>query len=304
MLRLTGMVAAVFTPMRPDGSLHLDPVGPIVDHLVGEGVGGLFACGSTGEGPSLSTEERLATAAAYVEAAAGRLPVVVHVGHTSLAEARTLAAHAQQIGASAVAAVAPYYFRPSSVENLVDCLAEITAAAPELPFYYYHIPGLTGVRLDMLELLRQAAERLPTLAGIKYTDATVDEFQTLLDFQDGRFDVLFGRDEMLLSGLAAGAGGAIGSTYNFAAPLYGRLIQAFRRGDLEVARRCQAQSVAMIRVLFRYGAMPAFKATMHLIGLDCGPPRLPKIPLTPDELTMLQSDLESIGFFTWARPQG
>jgi len=303
MLRLTGLVAAVFTPMRTDGSLQLDPVGPIVDHLVGEGIGGLFACGSTGEGPSLSTEERLATAAAYVEAAAGRLPVVVHVGHTSLAEARRMAAHAQQIGAAAVSAVAPYYFRPSSVENLVDCLAEITAAAPELPFYYYHIPSLTGVRLDVLELLRRAAERLPTLAGIKYTDATVNEYQTLLEFQEGRFDVLFGRDEMLLSGLAAGAGGAIGSTYNFAAPLYTRLIRAFRQGNLEEARQCQARSVAMIRVLLRYGALPAFKTAMRLIGLDCGPPRLPNVALTPDEEALLQNDLESIGFFTWARPQ-
>ena len=175
--RITGLVAATFTPMHADGSLNLAQVAPLVDRLLQEGISALYVCGSTGEGPSLSTEERQQTAAAYVEAAAGRLPVVVQVGHCSLADACRLAAHAAQIGADAISSVPPWYFRPGSVEVVVDCLAQIAAAAPGLPFYYYHIPSLTGVAPDMVEFLRQAGPRLPTLVGVKYTAPTVDEFQ-------------------------------------------------------------------------------------------------------------------------------
>lgn len=299
--RLTGLVAAAFTPMHPDGSLNPDQAGPIVDYLVDQGLSAIYVCGSTGEGPLMTIEERKATAAAYVRAAAGRLPVVVQVGHGSLAEARGLAAHAQQIGADAVSAVAPYYFRPGSVQVLLDCLAEITAAAPGLPFYYYHIPAITSVGLDMVELLRRAAKKVPTLAGIKYTAPTLDEFQALCEFDGGRFDILHGRDEMLLAGLATGARGAIGSTYNFAAPLYHRLIAAFERGDLDEARRCQALSVAMIRAIFDCGGQAGLKVAMNLIGPDCGPVRLPLVSFSPEQTGKLKREFEAIGVFDWAR---
>lgn len=185
MMHLSGLIAATFTPMHADGSLNLAMAGPIVDHLIHSGVSGLYVCGSTGEGPLLTTAERKETAAAYVEAAAGRLPVVVQVGHSSVIEARELAAHAQQIGANATSAVAPYYFKPSSIGTLVDCLAEIAGGAPKLPFYYYHIPELSGVHANMVELLRHAPSKMPNFAGIKYTAPLVNEFQTLIDLSNG-----------------------------------------------------------------------------------------------------------------------
>ena len=299
--RIRGLVAATFTPMRADGSLWLDQVGPVVDRLVDEGISALYVCGSTGEGPSLTIEERQQTAAAYVRAAAGRLPVVVQVGHTSLAEARRLAAHAAGIGADAISAVPPWYFRPDSAEAVVDCLAEITAAAPGLPFYYYHIPSFTGVAPDMVRLLRCAGPRLESLVGVKYTAPTVDEFQALIELDGGRYDILFGRDEMLLSGLGAGARGAIGSSYNFAAPLYRRLIDAFEQGQSTEARSHQARAVEMVRLLLPYGILPAFKTVMGLVGPDCGPCRLPLRRLTAEETSRLAADLKAAGFFEWGR---
>jgi N-acetylneuraminate lyase len=298
--RLTGLVAATFTPLRPDGALKLAMAKPVVEHLIRSGISGLYVCGSTGEGPLMTTEERKAAAAAYVEAAAGRLPVVVQVGHSSVVEARQLAVHAQQIGANAISAVAPYYFKPSSVGTLADCLAEIAGGAPQLPFYYYHIPVLSGVNFDMVELLGQAPAKMPTFAGIKYTAPTIDELQALIAFEDGRFDILFGRDEMMLSGLAAGAKGAVGSTYNFAAPLYRRIIAAYQRGDVDEARRCQGLSVAMIRIILRYRGHAGLKGTMSLHGLDCGPNRLPTVTLTPQELAEMRRELDALGFFEWA----
>jgi N-acetylneuraminate lyase len=298
-MHLTGLVAATFTPMRPDGSLNLAMAKQVVDHLVDSGVSGLYVCGSTGEGPLLTTEERKKTAAAYVEAAAGRVPVVVQVGHSSVVEARELAAHAEQIGADATSAVAPYYFKPSSVDALLACLVEIAGGAPKLPFYYYHIPELSGVTVNVVELLRQAPSRMPTFAGIKYTAPFINEFQTLIAASQGRFDILFGRDEMLMSGLAGGATGAVGSTYNFAATLYLKVVAAFARGDVVEAKRCQGQAVAMVNILLRYRGHAGLKTAMKLIGLDCGPTRLPIISLRPEEAESLRRELEGIGFFGW-----
>ncbi len=113
--------------------------------------------------------------------------------------------------------------------------------------------------------------------------------------------MLFGSDEMLLSGLCGGAHGAVGSTYNFAAPLYHKIIHAFEGGDLTEARRLQGLSVKMLRHLFDYGGHPAFKAMMKFIGLDCGPSRLPLVTLRSDQLATLESEMEALGFFDWAR---
>lgn len=301
--RYIGLFAAVFTPMCRDGSLNPAQTQQMVDYLLRAQISGLYVCGSTGEGPSLSSDERRAVAAAYVEAASGKLPVVVQVGHNSLAEACALASHAQAVGADAISALPPLYFKFSSLDTLIDCLSEIASAAENLPFFYYHIPSMTGMDFDMVEFLRRGCKRLPNLAGIKYSDTAIQEYQACLRFAPQRFSILFGCDEMLLSALSVGAAGAVGSTYNFAGPLYNRIIKAFKRGDLTEAQKCQALSVDMIHILSRYRGQPAFKAAMKLIGVDCGPNRLPLETLKPEEVKAMEAELDEIGFFDWALPQ-
>jgi N-acetylneuraminate lyase len=297
--RLAGLVAATFTPLRADGSLHLERIPDVVDRLERDGVVGLYVLGSTGEGASLTAGERMAVAEAYVEAARGRLRTVIQVGHNSVAEARAFAEHAQRIGADAVSAMPPSYFKPGSVDALVDSLAEIARGAPELPFYYYHIPPLTGVDPDMGEFLDAAAERLPTLAGIKFSDCRLHDLQLCQRHRSGALDVVFGVDEMLLAAVALGVRGAVGSTYGFAAPLYLRVIDAFDRGDLERARSDQALAAEMVRIILRHCGRAGLKAVMSLIGLDCGPYRLPQTTAAPDDVARMARALEAIGFFEW-----
>lgn len=298
---MTGLVPATFTPMHDDGSLNLAQVAPIVERLLAFKVMALFACGTTGESASLSTPERKATLEAYIAAAAGRIPVVAHVGHTAIIESRDLAAHAQRSGAAAIAATPPFFFRPASVDALVICIAEIASAAPDLPFYYYHIPHMTGVSLDMVDFLRQAGDRIPTLAGIKYTAPTLYEFQSCAAQDGGRFNMVFGTDEMLLSGLAAGARGAVGSTYNLGAPLYHEIISLFAGGKLAEAQALQLISAKMVEAVKRYRPLPALKAMMKIAGVDCGPTRNPLIAMTDLELEGLRQELVDIGFLRWMR---
>lgn len=292
-----GLLAAPFTPLRANGDLNLELIPALVDQLATDGLTGAFVCGSNGEGPNLTTEERMAVAEAFVKAARGRIKIWVHVGHSSIRESQRLLQHARDIGADAASAVAAFYFKPSSVETLVDCMAEIAGAAPDFPFYYYNIPTLTGVALDMVRFLELASERIPNLAGIKYTATTLWEYQTCLNYANQRYDVLFGFDEMLLPALSVGARAAIGSTYNFAAPLYLAIIRAFRAGDLNEARRLMTQCVEMVRVLVKFPPIPAQKAIMQRLGFDLGPCRLPLTTLGQAQREQLYSELERIGFW-------
>lgn len=296
-MRIKGLVAAMFAPFKEDGSLNLSMVPGLVDKLIEDGLTGVFVCGTNGEGPNLTIEERMATAEAFVKAAGKRILVIVHVGHSSIAESRKLAEHAARIGADAISSVAAFYFKPVSVQNLVNCIAEIASAAPSLPFYYYHIPVLTGVGMDMEEFLRLSDTAIPNLAGIKYTAPTLHEYQACLSYEGGRYDILYGTDEMLLSALAVGAKGAIGSTYSFAAPLYLKVVEMYRAGQLKEARQMQLALVQMVRCFVKYPPIPAQRAIMKMLGWDLGPCRLPLTSLSAQDTSTLQSALEALGFF-------
>ncbi len=297
---LEGLIAAPPTPLSSDGALDAAAIEPLAGALADAGVRGAFVCGTTGEGPSLSTHERRTVAERWVAATPEDFAVIVHAGHTSLQECRALAEHAERIGADAVGAMAPFFFKPQAAPDLVNFCERAASAAPSTPFYYYHIPAMTGVDLPMIDFLREAADRIPTLAGMKFTCEDLMDYGRCLRYEEGRFDMLFGRDEILLSALALGARGAVGATYNFAAPLYLRLMEAFGRGELAAARADQHRAAEMIAVLGRFGGVRAAKATMKLIGLDCGPPRPPLRPLGGQELDALGEALQEVGFFRYA----
>lgn len=294
--KLTGLIAAPFTALHADGSLNLDLIEPYARHLADNGVRGAFICGTTGEGFSLSTEERMQVAERWLAVAPKSLAVIVHVAHNSLNESQKLAAHAEQIGAYAIASIGPTFFKPSGVEQLVDFCAPVAAAAPSLPFYYYHMPAMTGVNLPMVDFLRAASKRIPNLAGIKFTDENLMSYAQCLNHEDGRFNILFGRDEILLSALALGATGAVGSTYNYMAPVYHKVTEAFKAGDMESARQWQVLSIHIIAVMARHGGLPAGKAMMKMLGLDCGPMRPPMKNLTTEQYAALERDLALVGF--------
>jgi N-acetylneuraminate lyase len=228
------------------------------------------------------------------------LKLIVHVGHSSAGESRTLARHAAEIGADAISTIAPSFFKPRGVDELVAWCRDVAAAAPGLPFYYYHIPSMTGVNIPVGEFLREAEGKIPNLAGIKFTYEDLEDYTAACAFGGGRYTILFGRDEILLRGLQLGAPGAVGSTYNYAAPLYRRVMQAFAAGDLPLAQREQAKAQGFIDVMNAAGGLPAGKVIMKLIGVDCGPVRLPLRNLTPMQEQQLRADLDATGFFEFA----
>ncbi|MFN0126474.1 MAG: dihydrodipicolinate synthase family protein [Verrucomicrobiales bacterium] len=298
-VKTTGLVAAPFTPMHADRSINLDVIHAYSRHLQGEDIVGAFICGTTGESMSLSIEERMQVADRWMEVAPKDLRVIVHVGHNALGDCRRLASHAQSIGADSISCMAPFFFKPHSAQSLVQWCEEVASAAPGLPFYYYHIPSLTGVSIPAYDFLRIAADRIPNLVGVKFTDEDLDDFQRCLSFRNGRYDVLFGRDERLLSSLGVGACGAVGSTYNFAAPIYRKLIAACGVGDHSTAEAQQELAVKMIHTLIAGGPCPiaTFKWFMKRTGIDCGPARAPLQNPSAEQIERLEERLQAIGIF-------
>jgi N-acetylneuraminate lyase len=286
--------------MHPDGSVAMERIPAYAEWLVAEGVSAVFVNGTTGEGQSLTLRERMQLAERWQAVIGGRMPVVVHVGHTVIEDAAALAKHAESIGVHAVAALAPYFFKPA-LKELVAFSRQVAAAAPATPFYYYHLPSLTGVNVSVAAYLEEAADKIPTLTGVKFTYEDLMDLQNARAAVGGRFNILFGRDEILLAGLTLGCTGAVGSTYNLAAPLFRRIIAAFQRGELTAAQADQRRAAQFITILVRYGGLAPQKALMKSLGVDCGPTRLPLRTLAEDEVRRLEADLRAIGFFDWAR---
>ena len=301
--RLTGLIAAPHTPFHADGGLNLAVVKTQASYLAAAGVQGVFVGGSTGESHSLTVDERMKLAERWSDVARGTpLRLVVHVGHNCQRDACELARAAGRLRVNACAALAPSYFKPASTLDLANFLAPIAAAAPDLPFYYYDIPVMTGVTLSVVELLGVAAGAIPNLAGAKFTNLDLAQFSECLRHDGGRFDILSGYDELLLAALALGGRGAVGSGYNFAAPIYRRLVAAHGRGDWEAARREQARGIELIRLLQRYGYFPASKQLMQWLGVDVGPTRSPLRQLTSQEQASLRRDLEEAGLWAEIQP--
>jgi len=296
--KLQGLIAAPFTPMKADGSLNLSLIPKYYEMLVANGVTGAFICGSTGEGVSMTTAEKKQVAEAWASCTKSNpdFKVMTLVGGTSLADGKDLAKHARDIGLYAVSFTAPFYFMPADVKQLAACCKAIADEVPDMPFYYYHIPVLTGVNYAMYDLLQAVDETVPNFAGVKYTHEDFMDFLSCLRFKGGKYDMLWGRDENMLSALVLGSQGAVGSTFNYAAPLYYDLIEAFNNNDLTKAQYLQQQSIDMIRLLGKYGGIATGKAYMKVLGLDCGEFRLPVKNMDEEQFQLFRKDVEGLNF--------
>jgi len=298
---MRGLVAAVVTPMNAKGDLDLSVVPRVVDYLASKGITGIYIAGSTGEGMSLTDEERRGVAEAYVGAAKGRMKSFVQVGHNSLRASADLAGHAESIGADAVSATPTGYFKVSGEAELVEGLLPIVEAAPKTPFYYYHIPFLSGVNLDPIKLTDISMDRLPTFCGIKYSDGASLHNLSLLESVAPGLEFLSGSDEAYLMSVAQGYKAAVGSTYNYAAPIYNNVRKSLSVGDFKRAQVWQKHALEMITAMFETCGRSSLKVMMQMVGIDCGPVRRPIDPASPDQIIALRKRLDTMGWFEWIK---
>jgi N-acetylneuraminate lyase len=252
--------------------------------LTSNNVKGAFVNGSTGDFVSLSTSERKELIEAWSDVKGDDLYVINHVGHTNIREAKDLAAHS--VGrANAISALAPYYFKPTSLESLLEYCMEVASAAPDLPFYYYHIPVLTGVNFDMVTFQKKAVSAIPNFRGIKFTEDNLTGFASSLDCSNDKVDIFFGVDEKFASSIKVGAKGWVGSTYNHLAPLYYGILADHEKGSFENAEEMQKLAIYFVNTLEELGGFHGgSKGFMKFFGLEMGPSRFPHRTFSDDQL--------------------
>lgn len=277
MQKIEGLIAAPFAPLSTKDEVMYDSIPAYYDFLERNKIVGAFINGSTGEGVSLTQKEKMKTVEAWTACSKEKknVKVISLVGGTSYKECIENAQHSAANGVDAIALLAPYYFKPAGAKQLAEFCALVAESVPQMPVYFYHIPVLSGCYVNMIDFLQEAAPIIPNLAGIKYTHEDFMDFLSCIHFMDGKYDMMWGRDENMLSALVLGSRSAVGSTFNYAAPLYYQLIDAFDNGDLAKARKLQQMSIDMIRLLGKYGGISTGKAYMKYVGLDMGQFRLP-----------------------------
>ena len=299
MEKIKGLIDAPFTPFDSKGEVNYDIIPEYAALLARNGLKGVFINGSSGEGYMLTEDERMRLAEAWIAAVPKDFKVIVHVGSTCVKSSRRLAEHAQKCGAWGIGAMAPPFPKVGRIEELVKYCEEIACGAPNLPFYFYHIPAFNGAFLSMYDFLRAVDGRIPNFAGIKYTFESLYEYNRCRRYKDGKFDMLHGQDETILPCLAmGGAQGGIGGTTNYNGRCLVGIQEAWEAGDLEKARELQNYAQDVIDVICHFrGNIVGGKRIMKLIGLDLGPNRTPFRNVTDEEEKQLRAELEAIDFF-------
>uniref|UniRef100_A0A8C0BI59 N-acetylneuraminate lyase n=1 Tax=Buteo japonicus TaxID=224669 RepID=A0A8C0BI59_9AVES len=301
--KLQGLVAATVTPMTPDGQINLSVIRQYVDYLVSEqNVKNVFVNGTTGEGLSLNIQERKQLAEEWVCQGKDKLDhVIIHVGALSLPESQELARHAAAIGASAIAVIAPFFFKPTKKDELIAFLQKVASEAPAVPFYYYHIPPLTGVTIRVEELLDGIKERIPTFQGVKFSDTDLlDLAQCINKNEREQFVFLYGVDEVRTPPLHLLILFLVwyfsGSTYNYLGRKANLMLQAFAKPDLALAQKYQFLTGEFLNFVIKLGfGVAQTKAVMSFVsGIPMGPPRLPLVDASEEFIVKAKAKLDSI----------
>lgn len=291
-----GLFVATYTPLKTNGELNPDAIQALVDWNIESGAAGLYVCGTTGEGMSLSVSERKVLTTEFIKAAKGRVPVIIQVGHNALPDACELAQHAQSEGADGISAHPPTYYKVENLESLIECSRVVAQSAPNLPFYYYHIPAFTGAHYSMRDFAIKAQGIIPNLAGLKFSDSRVDALKLAESVSPADYNFFWGCDEMLLSGLCNGLVTAIGSTYNVFGKEFSHVCQLFENGQIEKAAEAQVICTKMILAVAQYPFHSAMKALLTKLGAPCGQTRQPNLPISEKETNELVSELKDLGF--------
>ncbi|MCC6682460.1 MAG: dihydrodipicolinate synthase family protein [Phycisphaeraceae bacterium] len=285
------LFVAPVTPMHADGSLALDRIEQQAQLLLQRGAEGFYLCGNTGEGYHLTVDERMQLVRRWREVIGDRVPLFVHVGSVCLKDSCALAAYAQRVGASAVSSLGPAA-ASGNLEAIINWSAAIAAAAPQLPFLHYHYAGFS---IRMAEYCPLALQRIGNFGGLKYTHSDLMDLSLALSIMGERGAAYYGYDQMLLYGLICGAQGLIGGSYNLTSPLVVKIREALHQNNLAEAQMQQRKLQEVITTLSKHGGgIPAMKAAMRLLGLECGPTRQPAKNIGEQAAAAMLLDLEKV----------
>ena len=290
-----GIVVAMVTPFTRGGTfVDFDRIPALVNHFVKQGAGGLFVCGTTGEGMLLHLDERKEVLEAVCDAANGRIPVIAHTGNWDTDSTIELTRHAAEYGADAAAVVAPGYYAYDEAA-LSQHFIRVARAVPDFPILLYNIPSCARNDLRCLDYERLTASA-PNIVGMKDSGGDMKFLTRLLGWGGARFQVINGCDEYGFQAFAAGCRAAVSGTANVVLDVYRSVYENMQKGNTKRAWERQVQLERLCRV-FEYGrAIARFKEGLRLrYGIDTGAVRPPQRELTRAEKKQLAAQLVQEG---------
>lgn len=289
-MKFQGIMPALITPLNADESINTAVLADLLEGLLAKGVDGFYVAGATGEGLALRPAERRVLAEETIRIVAHRKPCIIQVASTDFSEAVALAKHAEAIGAEAISATAPIFFKydENDVYNYYKALAD----AVHIPLMMYYSP-MANFPMDAKFAAR--CFEIDNVTAIKWTSPNYYQMMELKNMTHGEMNIINGPDEMLLMGLNAGADGGIGSTYNVMPEMYLRVFNSFRAGDIATATATQRKVASIVTELIRHPVIPSVKAVLEEMGYAVGQATFPMKRLTETERADLIAAVKAAG---------
>jgi 4-hydroxy-tetrahydrodipicolinate synthase len=283
----SGTFTALVTPFRND-EVDVEALENMVEFQIQHGVSGLVPCGTTGETPAMSEAEDRVVVETVVRVANGRVPVVAGTGSNSTDMAIKYTRMAQEVGADGSLQVAPYYNKPTQ-EGLFRHFAAI-AESTDLPLMLYNIPGRTSVTISAETMARLA--EIPNIVGVKDSTLSMNMISDVISLCGEEFDVLSGDDPMTLPLISLGGVGVISVASNVAPGAVSDMVKALLEGDWERGRELHYELLPLFRALFIETNPIPVKTAASLLGLCSDEMRLPLIPMSGENLRLLQETMD------------
>ena len=289
-MKFTGIMPALVTPLNADETINVEALDKLMKYLLSKNADGFYVGGATGEGIALKTENRAVLAEAAVKSSGGK-PCIVQVAASDFADAIYLAKQAESVGAAAISATPPLFFSydADDIYNYYKVLAN----AVHIPLMIYYNPA-AGFNMNASFAAR--AFEVDNITAIKWTSSNYYEMMRLKDLTNGEMNIINGPDEMLLMGLAAGADGGIGTTYNVIIDNIRAIYDNFRAGDLEKAREAQYTANRMITVMMGTKIIPGVKVILEEMGFEVGNATFPMKRYTKEQKDEIIAGMKAAGF--------
>ncbi len=286
MKNLKGVFTALITPFDKNDNINEKALEALIEKQISAGVSGFYACGSAAEVFLLSHEERVHLMELVKDIVKGRATLIAHVGAISTKEMTSLALKAEQLGYDVVSAVAPFYYK-FKTDEVLEYYNEL-ASATSLKTLIYNIPSLSGVSLGADQLGKMLED--DRYLGVKYTSNDFFALETIKSHHKDKL-IYNGCDEMLMSGLAAGADGGIGATYNIMPDKFVKIYSLFCENKIDEARKIQHEVNEIIRSLMKVGTRAGLKAVLNMQGVDFGYMRKPFFDCTKEDCAIIEREV-------------
>jgi len=287
-----GILPALVTPLCEDNkTINEEATKRLIDLHLKQGANGFYILGGTGEGLIMGREEREIMCEIAVKHIAGRKPVINHVASMNFREMTELAKHAECAGCDAIAAVPPSFFAYDN-DDLYEYYKRLAASTSLPVIIYYHPAAQKNMTAELIARIFE----IDNVTGVKWSSNNFFELMKLKDMTNGEMNIINGPDELLVSGLAAGADAGIGSTYNVMLPEFVKIYECFKNKDMAQALDIQKKINNVIDLLINSSLIPAVKYAVGLMGIDVGDGTFPLKPLNEMQKSALKRGLEELGW--------